>query len=125
MSNTGFNPYSAPLDRRHAAHLLRRTGFGGNPDGVQALIGTAADEALDSIVDDAIARPLPEPPVWVDMGLPGRRDPERKKYLDELNPMWLTEYYADIMRQLYEGGLRERMLLFWHNHFVTQIGSYK
>jgi len=125
MSNPGLNPYSAPLDRRHAAHLLRRTGFGGNPDGVQALIGTAADEAVDSIVDDAIARLLPEPPVWVDMGLPGRRDPERKKYLDELNPMWLTDYYADIMRQLYEGGLRERMLLFWHNHFVTQIGSYK
>ena len=38
--------------------------------------------------------------------------------------MWLVEYYADLMRQLYHGGLRERMTLFWHNHFVTELEDY-
>lgn len=125
MSRPGLFPSSATLDRRQAAHILRRTGSGGNPDEVQALIGTPADVAVDAIVDAAVARPMPEPPVWVDEGLPGRRDPEREAYLNELNPAWLSEFRTDIMREIYAGGLRERMMMFWHNHFVTQIATYR
>ncbi len=119
----GLEAYDAELDRPRAAHILRRAGVGGSPDEVQALIGQTAETAVDDIVDAALARPLPEPPAWVDEGYP-RDEDEQRVYINEKNPMWLTEYYIDLMREVFDGGLRERMMVFWHNHFVTEIDSY-
>ena len=119
----GLEVYGDELGRIQAAHILRRAGFGGSPAEVQEMVGKAADAVVDDIVDAALAYPLPEPPVWAEEGVP-RDEDEQRIYLNELNPMWLTEYYAELMRQIYHGGLRERMMLFWHNHFVTEVEDY-
>ena len=119
----GLEVYAEELDRIHAAHLLRRAAGSAHPDEIDALIGKTAEAAVDEIVDAAIVQPLPEPPVWVDESVPRDQD-EAQVYFNELNPMWLNELYTDLMRQVYYGGLRERMAMFWHNHFVTEIDTY-
>ena len=119
----GLEAYAQELDRIHAAHLLRRTTGSAHPDELNALIGKTVEAATDEIVDAALVQPLPEPPVWIDEGVP-RDQAERQVYFNELNPMRLNELYGDIMRQIYYGGLRERMAMFWHNHFVTEIDTY-
>ncbi|MCH8961421.1 MAG: DUF1800 family protein, partial [Bacteroidetes bacterium] len=119
----GLETYTEELDRIHAAHLLRRTTGSAHPDELNALIGKTAEAAADEIVDAALVQPLPEPPVWVDEGVP-RDVAEQQVYFNELNPMWLNELYGDVMRQIYYGGLRERMAMFWHNHFVTELDTY-
>ncbi|MDX1548901.1 MAG: DUF1800 family protein, partial [Rhodothermales bacterium] len=119
----GLTPYAAPLDRRHAVHLLRRTGFDAAPAEVDALLGMEAGDAVDALVDAALVPPVPMPPDWVDEGVPRSQDAQQTYFMDR-NPEWLMEYYATLMRQLYYGGLREKMTLFWHNHFVTEIDAY-
>ena len=62
--NAGLAVYTDPLDARRAAHLLRRTGFGVSPVAVQSLVGMPANDAVDQIVDAAVALALPDPPFW-------------------------------------------------------------
>ena len=119
----GLETYAEELDRIHATHLLRRATGSAHPDELSTLIGKTAEAAADEIVDAALVQPLPEPPEWADRGVP-RDEAEQQVYFNELNPMWLNELYTDMMRQIYYGGLRERMALFWHNHFVTELDTY-
>lgn len=121
----GLESHSDPLDERRAAHLLRRSGFGGTPEQIQAFVGQDAATVVDALVDEALNRPLPEPPVWANEPLPPRNasEDEREAFLtanrewgQELNTGWLTA--------LPSGGLRERMTLFWSNHFVTEFEVY-
>ena len=121
----GLEPYPAPLDERRAAHLLRRACFGAAPDRVKDFTGRTAEEVVDELVDEALARPLPEPPSWADIPPPPRGSSEEafQAYFED-NAMWLGSYRVDWFREMIDGGLRERMTLFWHDHFVTATQSY-
>lgn len=122
----GLEVHSAPLDERQASHLLRRSGFGGTPEQIQALVGTDAENAVDTLVDAAISTPLPEAPVWKDEPLPPRTatQEERDAY-DAANQAWFQELRNSWMQAIPSGGLRERMTVFWSNHFVTEYQSYR
>ncbi|MEZ4703169.1 MAG: DUF1800 domain-containing protein [Rhodothermales bacterium] len=124
----GLEPYGAPLDRKRAAHLLRRTGFGASPAQIQALTGLTAAEAAGRILDEALDRegvPFPEPPAWVDEPIPDLGGPQ--EIIDafiESNIVWLDELTNGWMTLFRTVGFRERMVLVWHNHFVTQVDDY-
>ncbi len=121
----GLQPYNAALDPRTAAHLLRRTGFGAGPVRIRELLGQTGAAAADAIVDAAIATPMPDPPFWSNTPPPNRDpgSPEFQQYLTD-NNQWLVDYRYDWIERMYAYGLRERLTLFWHNHFVTSTGAY-
>ncbi len=121
----GLEPYNTALDSRTAAHLLRRSGFGADPVEVRNLIGQTAAAAADAIVDAAVTLPMPDPPFWANTPPPNRDpgSPEFQQYLAD-NNQWLVDYRYDWIERMYAYGLRERLTLFWHNHFVTSTGSY-
>ena len=119
----GLERYTAPLDPPHATHLLRRTGFGARPAEIDALVGMDVQTAIPVIVEAAINAPLPDPPVWANEAVPRRNDAQRQAYIQN-NGEWMLELRGDWFRQMYLGGLRERMTLFWHNHFVTEADAY-
>ena len=108
-----------------AAHLLRRTGFGAAPDRVSELVGLQASAAAAAIVDDAYSLALPDPPFWADMAPPNAdpNTPEFQTYITD-NNQWLVDYRYDWFERMYYYGLRERLTLFWHDHFVTSTGAY-
>ncbi len=118
-------PYAGAFDTGMGQHLQRRIGFGASADRVQELDGLTVDAAISQIVADAVARPMPEPPHWVDAGLPpdGSSDAVYQAYFDN-NVEWGFTYSQEWILSLYEGGLRERMTLFWSNHFVTEMDVY-
>ncbi|HET6569467.1 MAG TPA: DUF1800 domain-containing protein [Rhodothermales bacterium] len=99
--------------RQNATHLVRRTTFGAMKRDVDAALADgSASAAANRIVDAAAAVPLPDRPAWyADLGTGS--DTER---IYALQRLWFEE-----MRS---GGLREKMALFWHNHFVTQWPTY-
>jgi len=121
----GLEPYTETLDRRRAAHLLRRTSFGAHPTRLNAMVGQQADVVVDQLVDEAFARALPVPPSWANTRPPSENASEEVfEAFFEQNNEWLFSFIASSFKQMYQDGLREKMMLFWHNHFVTGMESY-
>ena len=103
-------PYAGPWTAREATHLIRRTHVGAaRADVVAALVRGSAPAAAAALVDDAKARPLPDTPSWA-----GRVTTDGATNTTRLY-QWQRAWYAEMV----EGGLREKMLLFWHDHFAT------
>ncbi len=121
---SGLEPYLGPWEFEQAAHLLRRTTFGPT----NAMIKDAAAAGLDAVLDQLFAaKPLPDPPVnpdfeedpnvpvgetWIDA--PYQESVNVKGYRNRSLRAWTTGLI------LQEGvSIREKLVLFWHNHFVT------
>lgn len=125
--NSGLSPYTGPFGFEQAAHLLRRTTFGPSYD----MIVKAASAGLDTILAELLAdKPLPDPPLNYDY----ENDP-----LVPIGETWVDAVYTagpnngairgyrrrslrawTLMQMIQEGySIREKMTLFWHNHFVT------
>ncbi len=122
QAEKGVERYEGPWDADAAAHLLRRTMFGLRHEHWQEALTTGMDATIDKLLAD---RALPNPPLntnpnepnvalgatWVNTApLPGMETQRRQGY-----KAW---WFANIVGQSLS--LREKMTLFWHNHFVIQ-----
>lgn len=123
--SSGLEPYTEPLDRKKATHLLRRTGFGLTVDDLDALVGFTGQEAVDLLVDAAVNEPMPDPPYWADAFPPPWDAPQEEfdQYVED-NLDWLYAYIETWFGRMKEVGLREKLTLLWHNHFVTEQEVY-
>ncbi len=124
--SSGLDPYTGPWTYEQAAHLLRRTMYG--PTTSQ--INTSVDNGLTATINQLLSfGPLPDPPVHYEF----EEDPAAP-----IGTTWVNQPYAadnlNMIRSrrrrslaawsvinIFEEGisLREKMTLFWHNHFVT------
>ena len=123
--SSGLVPFESTLSLEDVKHLLRRVQSGARADVVESLEGRTASEVIDELVDAALASPLPTPPEWHNAYPPseGSSEEEFDVYFSE-NVRWGDEYGGRWLKELYYGGLRERMTLFWHNHFVAERDTY-
>ncbi len=133
-SQTALAPYEGTLDPRLAGHLLRRAGFGGTPEDVRALVGTAAGDAVESLVRfpsiDALASPqdvFDPSSIYAQYGARGLRalsDEQRRELQREIRQnearsiatlqlWWLNRMLAT------PAPLQEKMAFFFHGHFTT------
>ena len=101
-------------DRRHAAHLYRRAGFGGTPEDLDLATSLGREGAVSSLVDyDAI----PTADLDAYLGLYGfdleTIGGDRGRRLFDLTRWW---YFR---MQYTPRPLEEKMTLFWHGHFAT------
>jgi len=124
--SAGLETHSAPLEQADVSHALRRCVFGSSPLASPFWIGRSATEFADSMVDAAMSQPLPSPPSWANESPPGRGSTaqERNAYRMQSNE-WLSAYRVEWLRSMISDGLRERMTLLWHNHFVTGASKYR
>jgi len=122
---TSLNPYSGQWTFAEAAHLLRRTTFG--PTNEQ--IKEAATQGIDATVQQLLTtEEMPSPPInfnfqddpntpigetWINQP----NDPTIPN-LNTSRNVSLNGWQIGLMN---EGGMniREKLVLFWHNHFVT------
>ncbi len=113
-------PYTGPWTDRQIRHLYLRTGNGISPESIPPLLSVPAEQLVDQVIDDAIALPLATPPVWADWTLsdyPADPFPTvNEQYIE-----WIGAWMID----LFQNGLREKLALFWHNHFVTRLDTYQ
>ncbi len=121
----GLEPFAENLTTRTATHLLRRLCFGADPSVVETLVGRPADEVVDEIIDDAITMAPPADPEWADLVVPpwNNGDAVWQQYVDDTN-IRVDEYKKDWIQLMLEAGFREKLTLFWHNHFVTNQENY-
>jgi hypothetical protein len=101
--------YAGPFTRRQAAHLLRRAGFGGTPEEIDALQQLGAAGAVNALLHpsqpEVAFDAYPDTTVLFD---PKTRNPAAQNWW--LDRMLRTQH-----------PLVEKMTLFWHGHFATSI----
>jgi uncharacterized protein (DUF1800 family) len=115
-----------------ARHLLNRTGFGAPPREVAEFARLTREQAVDRLLASRRTEPFNAPPV-VEFVSPLRvrnASEEEKKILIRaeaqkvvgLRAWWLQEM---VSAPTPADALRERMTIFWHNHFVSSQQKVK
>ncbi len=124
-ATAGLEPYipspEQPWNAYRAAHLLRRTLIGPQP----SEITQAVQSTPEILVTRLLFSPLPpEPPSdWVNQDPFGRPTKEQRQlereWMNELRAWWM-ELMVNLLPSSRGFSIRERMVLFWHDHFATQ-----
>ena len=133
---------ASAMSRSDARHLLNRTGFGATPAAIDSLSKLSWKEAVDQIVDGARTEPFTDLPYWADEPVGGlftlrllalqrmrgedvrlerasirrRQEAQTRGRAQEIRSWWWNEMIRT------DSPLTERMVLFWHNHFTSEIG---
>lgn len=121
---SGMTPYTGSWGTLQLIHLLKRTTFGASPENINALKGLSMQQVVDVLLTP---QPDPAPPVnnygadptgvgpgatWVRAAL-GDEMLERKR-IGSYKAWWVGQ----MLNQ--QASIHEKMVLFWHNHFVTE-----
>ena len=128
---SGIRRYKGDWTPVQAAHLLRRTMFGAPREDVSYFLQKSPKKAVRELLQDD--RPLPGPPVnnynddkytdpeiapgadWtVSLKYDGMNNGRRK---NSFKSWWLGLMVGQ------DRSIREKMVLFWHNHFVTETNT--
>ena len=126
-----IEPYTGPWSQDHLKHLLLRTTYGVTPEKMAAFKGLSLAKVLDKLINKGTK---PAPPVnYYESKV---ADPHGVK----LGETWVNAEYGNgtvdfrrkqALRYWWIHNMRvqaptieERMLVFWHNHFATQLEIY-
>lgn len=126
----GLSPYAGAWTYETAAHLLRRTSFGPSHAQITQAVKDGLNKTMDKLLaaKDITKLPLPEPPInpnyandptvpigstWIN-GASAAGDNLITQYRRNSIRAWAMEQMF-----VEASSLREKMTLFWHNHFVT------
>lgn len=126
-------PYTGQWTRAEAAHLLKRTMFGAVKADVDHILSLTVDQAVNELLNNATSTPAPP---LNNYGTTANPDPNipfgstwvndttsygtnvnagRKKSLQD---WWISNMLSQGI------SLEQKMTLFWHNHFSTELNSY-
>ena len=121
----GVLDLAGALERDEAELLLNRASLGATESGVSALLGLSREQAVESLLSAALA---PSPPLSASrtcgpvFAKPDVAKADRKNEKERFGAFqaeWLAELIAP------SAGLRERLVVFWHNHFTSSFETVK
>ncbi len=107
-----------PWNAIRVAHVYKRLGFGAKYDDIQDGLQITPSQLVDSLLTAAKNAPLPAPPAWYNWSAGNYTDINTQR-IDQYKE-WYFQWIADMLNT----GVREKMALFWHNHFVTKFTDY-
>lgn len=107
-----------PWTKEKIAHLYRRIGFGASVETIEAGLDVEPDDLIDTLMDAATNLSLTEEPEWAFWNVDDYDD-----YPAESSEQ-RTFLYKQFMLDMLNNGFRDKMTLFWSNHFVTEIETY-
>ncbi|MCB0530693.1 MAG: DUF1800 domain-containing protein [Lewinellaceae bacterium] len=120
--NNTLDPYvpspDKPWNARRVAHLYRRLGFSATIEQIQQGLQMTPSALVDQLLNTAAALPAPTPPVWANWVSSDYNGDKvlYDQHREDMRFMWYTD--------MLDEGVRARMALFWHNHFVTELLVY-
>ncbi|WP_081740497.1 DUF1800 domain-containing protein [Aquimarina pacifica] len=105
-------------------HLYRRIAFGASKPEVLSALSQTPGALVDTLIDDAIALNTTAEPIWAFWN---RDQFEAAEMLNEDNSIgyYLGEGKAQMINDLIQNKVRDRLTLFWSNHFVTEDEEYR
>ena len=110
---------SNPWDAQKVKHLYRRLGYGATMAELTAALSITPGEAVQNMIDEAIATPNTFTPEWAFWAFGDYND-----YPEENNQQ-RDDWYKEAARDLLNKGLKARLSFFWFNHFVAQIDVFQ
>ncbi|MGB0849908.1 MAG: DUF1800 domain-containing protein [Bacteroidia bacterium] len=128
-TNSGISQYTGVWNEDTVRHLLRRAHFGVKVEDVATFKAKTMSQAVDDILD--IDYTVPSPPVnYYESTNPDPRvnlgDTWVDDYNSQLNNVRMRSFKRWWAGQIvnHDSTIREKMVLFWHNHFSTQTQVY-
>ncbi|MEM6318109.1 MAG: DUF1800 domain-containing protein [Bacteroidota bacterium] len=114
-----------PWEINRIQHLYRRLGYGAEIAKIGAAQTKSPSRLVDELIEGAMTARLPNTPEWATWDFPkfeqkASSEEEREDLINEAIYGWLRTWIKDMMAQ----GVRGKMVLFWHNHFVTQLETF-
>ena len=120
----GLQPYqpsaSNPWNKQKVIHFLRRLGMGGSPERIEQALTSEPLDYIENTLNNIKSRPLPAAPVWANYS---SADYDALNN-DDLKFDHRDELYDSIFTDMINDGLRTKLFLFCHNHFVTELNVY-
>ena len=108
-----------PWDKKAARHLYRRANFGASDVMLSDALAQSPEVVINTIIQEAINKPLTPDPEWAYWAISDYGANATEEFTEQV-----VGFATDWLDRLYSGNLRDKMTLFWHNHFVTQYESY-
>lgn len=117
-----INPYiptsDNPWNKEKVIHLYQRLGMGATPTEIDLALQTDPQIFINNLLDNTKNRPLPAPPIWANYTAADYEN------TDNLIFEHRTELIYSLYTDMVNDGIRSKLFLFWHNHFVTELGVY-
>jgi len=105
-----LSPRTQPLTYVEALHMLRRATLHATHDGAMALVGKTPTDAARELLDRGTDPILP---AWANAAPdPNINFSDAARRWPEMQQWWVDKLVT-------EPSVRERMVLFWHNHFTS------
>jgi uncharacterized protein (DUF1800 family) len=131
---TGLQPYTGSFGTPELRHLLRRTLFGATKSDLAHFSGKSVTQVVNELLNPTA--PLPEPPVkeYVVSAttlVPDNNIVAGTTWVTDINNDGnIASYRRASFKKWWVGNLvnqdrsiREKMSLFWHNHFATEMND--
>ena len=134
-NTSGIEPYQGPWTRAEVTHLLKRAMFGARRQDIEYFLGRGMARSVDELLNPTA--PMPAPPLknYANTNTP-TTDPDLAV---AAGATWVDTHTLDgtvqgsrrtSFRSWWMGrmlnqdrSIREKMILFWHNHFPTQANN--
>ncbi len=112
----------APWDEQRIKHLYRRIGFGANAQMIAQASTMSPAALVDQLLDGAVTEANWATPSWSDWALsdydPNNVDVQALEQFYQLVDRWSSQFLND-------NALKSKLMVFWHNHFVTRVDDYQ
>ena len=118
-TNKPFLPTNTnPWDVQKVLHLYRRAGFGASIATINTALQRTPTEIVNQLVDEAINKKPTAAPEWANW------TDEEFDNSDQQPFAYRRDWKKQFVKDLTTNNLRDRLTLFWMNHFVTEDESY-
>ena len=107
-----------PWDISKIRFIYRRLGFGISNDKAKALLAKLPGELIEDIINSANIMPLTPAPEW------GFWNNDEINNSGNNQAYYKTVWQKQAFTNFLSDGFRERLTLFWSNHFVTEYYDY-
>lgn len=126
---SGITPYAGEWDTAQVVHLLKRAMFGATAADIAHFRGMSMEQAINALLTPQGA---PLPPVnnygadstGVAPGATWVRALKGDEMLEDKRIASYKAWWVGMMLNQ-QRSIHEKMILFWHNHFVTETGMVK
>ena len=107
-----------PWEEKKILYLFRRMEFGVDKNNLSNFLSYSPQNLIDKIIDDALNLEISPDPGWANWTASDFNESGRNR------GAFFRDHQKIVFRDLLKNGFRDRLTLFWSNHFVTEYYMY-